>query len=495
MPLVPPAVKGSTLVDGLSDTKLPVPQTANATNIIITATAGATTGQTGVTTTGTTATTNTTGTTTTGTAGTTTTNTTPGGQDPNATDIKSLVQTLPTVQITDPKKADADDNDTGRPEIDLDTSESNDLDDDDEIAAPMTEGRRADSSTVGTAPKKPANIGLSIIENIMVLINDLTNQKVDERTAKRMWAELFIDLIGKQKRQPCAVRAEDTLENIARFVLKDARLAPLIYTINVQAKNIKPLKNEEGAEAVGAIKPEAKIILLPHRSEILRYKIHVLKEIGALVLYAKQNQAANKDFISYTCREGDTLKSIAASHIDVQDENMWADIALLNGLSVRVDNTGNPVAKLKEGQVLQIPKVNASQEYEEDEDELAESEVQNISLVGLVANLNINIKDNEAIDQTLARMERRIITQSDLGSGADTLLMRLELKEGNNRMNIAEWDVSPISSTLKLYDRYGGCKIIPIALPTRAARELAENDLKANAEHYCKMYLSGELAA
>jgi hypothetical protein len=403
---------------------------------------------------------------------------------------------LPTVHIIDTKKADNAENEaTGRPEIDYDSIENNDFDDDDNyIDTPLIETRRSDNSTVASTPKK-ANIGLSIIENIMVLINDLKNQKVDDPTAKRMWADLFIDLFGRQKRQPCAVRADDTLENIARFVLKDARLAPLLYTINVHAKNIKPLKGNESIEKIGSIKPDAKEILLPHRSEILRYKIHVLKETNALVLYAQGNKAADKDFVAYTCRVGDTLKSIAASHINLRDENMWTDIALLNGLSVRVDKWGNPIARLKEGQLLRIPGSAIQDQYEEDDEELVASPVKNMSLVSPVANLNINIKDEETINKTLATMEKRIITQNDLGSGKDSVLIRLELKEGNNRIKVAEWDVNATASNLKLYDKFGGCKIIPIALPTRAARELAENDLKANAERYCRMFLTGELAA
>jgi len=505
MPLVV-TTKGGSIIDGSTEITLPVPQTGNVTNtgIIITATAGATTtGQTG--TAGTTSPGTTTGTTTTGTtAGTTgtgttdtTTNPVPGTHDPNATDIKSLVTALPTVHIIDTKKGDkAEDDATGRPEIDYDSIENNDLDnDDDYIDRPVIETRRSQNSAVVNAPKKSANIGLTIIENIMVLINDLKNQKVDDLTARRMWADLFTDLFGKQKRQPCAIRADDTLENIARFVLKDPRLAPLLYTINVHTKNIKPLKGYESLEEIGAIKPETNKILLPHRSEILRYKIHVLKEMSALVLYAQGNKIADRDFSAYTCRAGDTLKSIAASHIDVRDENMWADIALLNGLSVRVDKTGSPIAQLKEGQLLQIPKSATQEECEEDDDELAESSVKNMSLVSPIANLNINFKDEETVNKALATMEKRIISQSDLGSGKDSVLIKLELREGSKRMKVAEWNVNATSSNLKLYDRFGGCKIISIALPTRAARELAENDLKANAEHYCKMFLTGELAA
>ena len=306
-----------------------------------------------------------------------------------------------------------------------------------------------------------------------------------------MWGDLFTDLFGKQKRQPLAIKPEDTLESIARFVLKDARLAPLLYTINVHSRMIKVSKN---VSDIGSIKPDAMTILLPHRSEILRYKIHVLKDISALVLYARSNTALPKEFSPYTCRAGDTLKSIAANHANLRDEHMWADIALLNGLSVRADKAGNPIAKLKDGQVLQIPKYIAQDNLEEEEDE-AKPEVKQINLASPIANLDINALDEETINKSLATMEKRIITQNDLGSGKDSVYLKLELRANNIRIKVAEWAVNATASNLKLYDRFGNCKIIPVALPTRAARELAENDLKVNAERYCKMFLTGELAA
>ena len=231
--------KGGEVID---ETKLPVGQTGNATTtgIIITATAGATiTGQTGVA--GQTGVTGQQITTTHTTTGTGTTSTVPGAKDTGATDIKSLLTTLPTVEISDSKKGPNDqDEDTRRPEIDFDSIEDSDFDDDEDdfIDTPAVDGKRANSTVIETSPKKPSKLGLSIIENIMVLMNDLKNQKVDDKTARRMWADLFTDLFGKQKRQPYGVRTEDTLESIARYVLKDARLAPLLYTINVHTKKI-----------------------------------------------------------------------------------------------------------------------------------------------------------------------------------------------------------------------------------------------------------------
>ncbi len=523
--------KGGKAIDGMDETKLPIAQTGNATTtgIIITPTAGAiianqtaiagqagtnVAGTTGTNTTGTnttstnvtgsvtsnTAGTNVTGTNTTGTNTTATTNTTktPGTQDPNATDIKSLVGALPTVEITGAKKGiDSEDQGAHRPEIDYDSVDDNDFDDDNDdfVDTPVVDGKRTNSPLAGNVQNKSAKLGLSIIENIMVLINDLKNQKVDDQTAKRMWADLFIDIFGKQKRQPYAVKTEDTLENIARYMLKDTRLAPLLYTINVHAKIIKPLKNVS-VETISAIKPETQKILLPHRSEILRYKIHVLKEKQALVIYARSGKNADAGFTTYRCREGDTLKSIAISHIDTLDENMWTEIALLNGLSVRTGKNGEPIAKLKEAQVLKIPKRVVQDEFEDDElDELLETPVKNVDLGGPIMDLDINIADQETLTKALAKMEKRIISQSDLGAGKDSMLIKLELKEGNNTIRVAEWDVNSTSSSLKLYDKFGNCKIITVALPTRAARELAENDLKANAERYCKMFLTGELAA
>ena len=201
MPLVT-GTKGSGTIDGGADVKLPV-SGSNPTNanIIITAAAGGTTsgqpgttipGQTGSTVPGQTTTTGATAGTGTNTpgqntpAGSTPTHT-PGAHDPNATDIRSLMTTFSTVHIVEGKKGDSDNDAPDRPEIDYDSVDSNDFDDDDEyVDTPAVEIRRSGAGGAASdSGKKPANIGLSIIENIMVMINDIKNRKVDDLTAKR----------------------------------------------------------------------------------------------------------------------------------------------------------------------------------------------------------------------------------------------------------------------------------------------------------------------
>ncbi len=478
IPLGPLVTKGGKGLEGTDDGKLPIGQVANptATGLIVTATAGVTVPA--GTATGTT-------TTTTGSPGATPGTGSTTGKDPNATDIKSLVDELPEVDLFDSKKEEEKETTEGRLEVNYETIDD---DNDDFINQPVIEGKRA-SSASGAQSKPSAKVGLSIIENIMVLMNDLKNKKLEDKTAQQMLLDLFSDIFSQEKRHEYIVREDETLENIARYLLKDARLAALLYTINVHAKNIAPVKGEENQQNIYAIKPIGQTILLPHRSEILRYKIHVLKDKQALTLYARGTGSMESPaFTAYVCREDDTLQSVAESHVDIKDAHRWGEIALLNGLSVRVDKSGKPIAKLKAGQELKIPKSVEEEEYDDEPLMMPPME-------GMSASQNFAIHDGETVEKTLATMEKRIISQSNLGEQNDSLLMSLELKQGSNRINVAQWDINPTSSTLKLFNRSGGCKIIPIALPTRAARELAENDLKVNADRYCQMFLTGELAA
>ncbi len=474
--------KGGKGIEGGDDAKLPIGQATNSAQntLVVTATSGSqATGQTA-----------TTGQQPTGISpNTITTNTGTASQDPNSTDIKSLVASaLPPLEIYDPKQELKDGKEvTGRPEVNIDNIDEDENDEDDFHDMPIVDGKRASSATGAPIKAPKSKIGLSIIENIMVFLHDLKNKQLDDKTEQQMLLDLFVDIFSKKKRKSCRVNPGDTLEDIAKQVLQESRLTPLLYAINVHEKHIKPIENEENKQAIYAIQPDKQTILLPHRSEILRYKVHVLGDKTALTLYARSLIVA-EEFTTYTCREGDTLKSIAKSHIDLQDESKWAEVARLNGLSVRLGKKGKMIAVLKPGQVLKIPKTPVMEEDDEEFESIIEP-----SMINVCTNLDEITQEEASINEALATMEQRVISQSDLT--ADTVLIKLELKKGDSRINVIEWDINPISSTLKLFDKTGFCKVIPIALPTQAARELAENDLKVNANRYCELFLSGKLAA
>ena len=482
--------KGGKGIEGGDDAKLPIGQATNPAQntLIVTATAGAQiTGQTGAAGTQTGAT---------GTSGTVTGTAGTAGKDPNSTDIKSLVGALPAVEIYDSKQevGEAEEVAETRKEINYDSIDDDD-EDDDLNNLPIVDGKRASSASAVPSKKPKSKPWLSIIENIMVLINDLKNKPLDDKTEQQMLTDLFIDIFNKKERDSCPVRVDDTLYTIAHRVLKEPRLTPLLYTINVHAKHIAAIKDQENIQAIYEIRPETTTILLPFRSEILRYKIHVLKDPTALTLYTRGIDL-DKEFTIYTCRDGDTIESIAKNHIDLQDEGRWIDIALLNGLSVRLNKKGTTLIKLKSGQKLKIPKPVLAEDEDEDEDDLlsaAGNENCDKLIPEIPVSLDFNSQDEESVNKALSTIEKRIVSQSDLD--AQTVLMELEIIKDNRSIKIVEWDINPIASTLKLFDKSGFTKVIPIALPTRAARELAENDLKLNAGRYCELFLKDQLAA
>jgi len=101
-----------------------------------------------------------------------------------------------------------------------------------------------------------------------------------------------------------------------------------------------------------------------------------------------------------------------------------------------------------------------------------------------------------AMDMSPVRMNTplsRVITQNDLGDANDSLTLRLEVNHQNNWLPVIEYSVSVDASRVKFYSMNGAVRQVPIRLPTRAARELAENDMSANASVYCKKFLSGAM--
>ncbi len=87
----------------------------------------------------------------------------------------------------------------------------------------------------------------------------------------------------------------------------------------------------------------------------------------------------------------------------------------------------------------------------------------------------------------------RLVTQGDLGSGGDALALRLEIQINGQWSTVIEYKVGGGDSRIKANTRSGRQRVVKVELPTRAARELAENDLTANALVYCQEYLADRL--
>ncbi len=354
---------------------------------------------------------------------------------------------------------------------------------------------------------------------------------------------MFEHMFGDNIKRTYIVKPGDTIEEIALRMLKDKRLIPLLLNVNEIKENGGRINTGAVIKGSASLAPtigtvddlyttelQAGVSLeLPSRSQILRYKVHVLNDATPLMVYANTLGESNNvagvvnDFIAYTCRLGDTLKSIARRHPAIADENRWQEIAELNGLSGE--------AYLERGQKINLPKpeqvVDELEEYDEDEsvsriDSILSSGgynpiVQNhdgqtvvspnnngsrraeiyepadmahnvIPLMSKIRSSILPVETKEVVATT------RVVTQNDLGDNTQALNLRLEMQVDNHWVTVIEYDIctpeSGQTSGLKIYDLYGVRQIIPLALPTRAARELAENDITTNSQRYCKVFLA-----
>jgi nucleoid-associated protein YgaU len=344
----------------------------------------------------------------------------------------------------------------------------------------------------------------------------------------RITNRLLDDLFGDFEREEYLIKAEDTLESIAVRKLKERRLAPLIFAINREL-----LGNVENHHQV--ILVPGTVIQLPHFAEILRFRIHVIGDPTALFVYTQINSAVTDknssvaEPLTYTCRLGDTLTSIAARHPLLQNPVLWVLLAKVNKLPIEVDQHSKPVAKIKRGKTLILPTVCEIESFlsnyrdqhlldlpanqKASEVIMTPPAVTPIPSRGRSRTTRSRRRTNAAPDEpntslgsntvkasavqpmhAPGRQEMplsRVITQNDLGDENESLFLRLEVNHQNNWLPVIEYSVNSKSSGLKLYSISGAIRELPIRLPTRAARELAENDMSANASTYCKKFLSG----
>jgi hypothetical protein len=195
----------------------------------------------------------------------------------------------------------------------------------------------------------------------------------------------------------------------------------------------------------------------------------------------------------------------------MRNPELWELIATTNKLSTKLDASGLPAAKLKRGTVLELPSQSEVKTFLANKAaspaatagrNLAEHTFGLAEIASNTAGAKAPRKINAAKDlaqrvtasQKNAALTRssdvRVITQEDLSEGTNSLLLRLELKHKDTWFPVVEYSVNTQFSGLKLYDTNGEKKRVAIQLPTRAARELAENDIAANSQAYCEKFLS-----
>lgn len=203
-----------------------------------------------------------------------------------------------------------------------------------------------------------------------------------------------------ERRMKYIVRPGDTLEIIATRMLRDKRLAGLIYDINADTIPVMMIDGKKVPQL-----RERMIIWLPTPTEAKDYRTRLMSSTDTRTQYdsaedelaarfgknwdgktggttggasledmedsARAAYAARRKHIEsllgplssksesaqpkHVVRLGETLKSVAMKHPALQDVSLWKLLAELNGLSTQTDERGTPLAKLNRGQSIVLP--------------------------------------------------------------------------------------------------------------------------------------------
>jgi hypothetical protein len=103
-----------------------------------------------------------------------------------------------------------------------------------------------------------------------------------------------------------------------------------------------------------------------------------------------------------------------------------------------------------------------------------------------------NSKGPKSKPRRIEPNEARIVAPEDLGEGSEEICLRLEFQYEGKWLPVIEYTGTKEQIYLHIYTLAGRTDSIPIALPTRSIRELAECDLGANYQRYCQKFLEGD---
>ena len=210
----------------------------------------------------------------------------------------------------------------------------------------------------------------------------------------------------EEKRQKYVIKPGDTLESIAGKMLRDQRLAGLIFDINQAVIPVRLVNGKKVPEL-----PPRLVIWLPTPTEVRDYRVRLvnrktpaaeqpkfasaedelaakfgtgwdgnpevastsgsIEDMEDAARAAYQARRAHIESLlgplspksvepsapKYVVRLGDSLKSVAVKHPSLQDVALWKLVAELNRLSTKTDEKGSPLANLRRGQTLIMPTV------------------------------------------------------------------------------------------------------------------------------------------
>ncbi|MBX9688160.1 MAG: hypothetical protein K2X27_15740, partial [Candidatus Obscuribacterales bacterium] len=390
------------------------------------------------------------------------------------------------------------------------------------------------------------------------------------------------DLLNLEARQKYIVMKGDTLESIAQKRLFNRRLAPLLYEINKARIPVRLHENRELLQLKARL-----IIFLPSQMEIRRYQTSSLSgnrekfeydieqesvakpadnSIASRLLQAFETgssetkaRPANPDRranvesllgkiieaadssqqddgrIKYSCRLGDSLRSVAMRHPALKDVGLWKLLAEQNNLSTQTDQAGNPLAELKRGSVLRLPFPHEIAEFRQKQQDnpsprraskTAENPVVKMpppaattELIGstdeelqtidssdesqytthsrifpgardyLAQNPSSKIITSEtplqrgdsARNQIKSLSENcRIVSFGNMGSDGAGFRARLEYKQNEFWLPVVLYEINDDGSWKHEFKQNGSRSSRRFDLPTSKAKQMAENDLNKN---------------
>jgi len=247
-------------------------------------------------------------------------------------------------------------------------------------------------------PKKKPEVkgegqgGLSIDGSLLTgaalrLFGDKKDDKENESGASKKVDE------SKTQRRKYAIKPGDTLDSIAQQVFRDGRMAALIAAVNseVIAENTPsdaPLEaglniwlpsELEVEEFLGSLNAQASEEKLTPEEELARrfgngwngdatpsadtQPVNNDLMTAAIAATAKRRENVEKllgplsekkpDYIKYTVRLGDTLKSVATKHPALKDVSLWELVASVNEIDIPGNNPS--AVKLTRGSSLRLP--------------------------------------------------------------------------------------------------------------------------------------------
>jgi LysM domain len=378
------------------------------------------------------------------------------------------------------------------------------------------------ATTHDDMPEPPKLVTISddsddIGNRIMTIASDYIGTAAEAGITDRSIEDLMSDLLSKTERKRYRIQTGDTLKKIAEKLLKDKRLAGLIYLLNPEL-----LGTDADLDELNL--PPGAVLILPSAEEILQYKIHVLHDTLPDYIYEDLLQHPDERIArtaqefrpAYACRFGDNLITVAGRHPAMSDSSIWPLLAKLNNLSDRTDAAGQPTAQLKRGQKLVMPSRKDIRDYRrrnfrtETNATLAtpqefpavhkspktDNEGNTVFRPSEAAHAMNPFHGLSSPPQNANRAgvpsKARVITVPDLGDGLADLNLRLEIQHDGSWLPVMQYLVQKGQSQLHIYSLDGSSQTINIDLPSRSVRELAEADLAANYARYCLKFQKGE---